>query len=171
LALKYLKDTEVNLNNVLIMIGDFNIRNNFWDPNFPYYSSHRNTLFNITDSFQLKLSNPTEFFPTRYSDNVQDSNSVLNLVFLYPNSLEHNNRCIYLNWRLISDHIPITVDILLVKEYIQTTKHSLIKNSEEKDHFIDKLINFINSLKTDFIQDIIILEEVIQSLTNNIDRI
>ena len=27
LALKYLKDIEVNLNNVLIMIGDFNIRN------------------------------------------------------------------------------------------------------------------------------------------------
>jgi len=27
-ALKYLKNIEVNLNNVLIMIGDFNIRNN-----------------------------------------------------------------------------------------------------------------------------------------------
>ena len=50
-ALKYLKDTEVNLNNVLIMTGDFNIRDNFWDPNFPYHSSHRDTLFNIADSF------------------------------------------------------------------------------------------------------------------------
>ena len=27
-ALKYLKDTEVNLNNVLIIIGNFNIRDN-----------------------------------------------------------------------------------------------------------------------------------------------
>ena len=27
-ALKYLKNIEVNLNNILIMIGDFNIRNN-----------------------------------------------------------------------------------------------------------------------------------------------
>ena len=27
-VLKYLKDTEVNLNNVLIMTGDFNIRDN-----------------------------------------------------------------------------------------------------------------------------------------------
>ena len=26
-ALKYLKNIEVNLNNILIMIGDFNIRN------------------------------------------------------------------------------------------------------------------------------------------------
>ena len=28
LALKYLKDTEVNINNVLIMTGNFNIRDN-----------------------------------------------------------------------------------------------------------------------------------------------
>jgi len=27
LALKYLKDTEVNINNLLIITGDFNIRN------------------------------------------------------------------------------------------------------------------------------------------------
>jgi len=27
-ALKYLKDIEVNLSNILIMIGDFNIKNN-----------------------------------------------------------------------------------------------------------------------------------------------
>jgi len=29
LALKYLKDTEVNINNVLIMTGEFNIRDSF----------------------------------------------------------------------------------------------------------------------------------------------
>ena len=29
LALKYLENTKVNINNVLIMTGDFNIRNNF----------------------------------------------------------------------------------------------------------------------------------------------
>jgi len=37
LALKYLKDIEVNLNNVLIMIEDFNIRDNDWDPLFYSY--------------------------------------------------------------------------------------------------------------------------------------
>ena len=30
-TLKYLKDTEVNWNNFLIMTGDFNIRNSNWD--------------------------------------------------------------------------------------------------------------------------------------------
>ena len=94
-ALKYLKDTEVNLNNVLIMTGDFNIRDNFWDPNFPYHSSHRDTLFNIADSFWLELSKPTEFFPTKYPDNVQDSNLVLDLVFLHSNSSEHKNHHIH----------------------------------------------------------------------------
>jgi len=79
------------------MTGDFNIRDNFWDPNFPYCSSHRDTLFNITNSFQLELSKPTEFFSTRYPNNVQDSNLVLNLVFLHPNLLEHDNHCIHPN--------------------------------------------------------------------------
>lgn len=66
----YLKDTKVNLNNVLIMTGDFNIRDNFWDSNFLYHFSHRNTIFDIADFFQLELSKPIEFFPTRYPNNV-----------------------------------------------------------------------------------------------------
>jgi len=47
----YLKDTEVNLNNVLIIMGDFNIRNYLWDPNFQYYFFHRYTFFDITNFF------------------------------------------------------------------------------------------------------------------------
>ena len=43
-ALKYLKNTEANINNILIMTGDFNIRDNSWDPLFPHHSSHCNTL-------------------------------------------------------------------------------------------------------------------------------
>ena len=69
-ALKYLKDTEVNLKNVLIITGNFNIKDNFQNPNFPYYSSHRNTLFDIANSFCLEISKPIEFLPTRYSNNV-----------------------------------------------------------------------------------------------------
>ena len=81
-ALKYFKNTEDNLNNVIILIGNFNIRNCLWDSNFQYCSLHRDTLFDIADFFQLEISRSTEFFPTRYSDNSQDSNSVLDLVFL-----------------------------------------------------------------------------------------
>ena len=81
-ALKYLKDIETNLNNILIITGNFNIGDCLWDPCFPFYSSYRDILSDIADSFQLEISKPTENFPTRYSDNDKDSNSVLDLVFL-----------------------------------------------------------------------------------------
>ena len=169
--MKYFKDNEVDINNVLIITGDFNIRDNFWDLNFPYHSTHKNTLFHIADSFQLELSKPTEFFYTRYSDNDQDSNSVLNLVFLYSHSSEHNNYCIYSDWRLTSDHAPITVDILIFKKHVPLIKQSLIKNSDEKNHFVDKLINSIKNLKMDSIQSTEALEDIVYLFTNNIKGI
>ena len=82
LALQYLKDTEVNIDNILIITGNFNIRDCLWDPSYPFHSSHKDTLFKIANSFHVALSKPTEILPTRYSDNTQDSNSVLDLVFL-----------------------------------------------------------------------------------------
>lgn len=44
------------------MTRDFNIRDNFWNPNFPYHSTYRDTLFKIADSFQLQISKLAEFF-------------------------------------------------------------------------------------------------------------
>ena len=81
MALKYLKDTETNISSIIIMTGDFNIRDNLWDSNFPFHSVYSDMLFNIADSFSLVLSSLTENFPTRFSDNNQNSNSVLDLVF------------------------------------------------------------------------------------------
>jgi len=66
-ALKYLKNTEVNINNILIMTGDFNIRNSIWDPDFPHHLLYKDILFEVANSFQLDLSKPTELFLTRYS--------------------------------------------------------------------------------------------------------
>ena len=56
-ALKYLKDTEVNLQNALTIAGNFNIRNNICDLSYLFHLSHSNSLFEITDSLNLKLSN------------------------------------------------------------------------------------------------------------------
>ena len=46
-ALKYLKDIEINLNNILIIIDDFNIRNNNWDITYPYHSVQTDNLVRI----------------------------------------------------------------------------------------------------------------------------
>ena len=95
-ALKYLKDTEANIWNLLIMSSDFNIRDNLWDPLYPYYSSHNNDLFIIADSFNLGLFTPTNQVPTRYSNNCQDANLVLDLMFLCFGSYELDNYTIHL---------------------------------------------------------------------------
>jgi len=152
------------------MTEDFNIRNRFWDPNFLYHSSHRDTLFDITDSFQLEISKLAEFFPTRYSDNVHDLNLVLDLIFLCSFSPEFDNYYICSNWRLTSDHAPITVNILIFSECIQTKKWSLIKNSNEEKYFIKELINAIKSMDMSFIQSIKTLENIIQMLAININN-
>ena len=42
----------------------------------------------IADSFNLALSSPTNPCPTRYSDTAGESNSIIDLMFLYYGSSE-----------------------------------------------------------------------------------
>jgi len=60
---------------------------------------------------------------------------------------------------------------LIVEEHIHITKQSLTKNNEKEDHFIEELTNFIKNLKTDSILDSNTLEEIVNSLTINVDSI
>ena len=98
--LKYLKDTEVNIPNLLIMTGDFNIRDSIWDPSFPHHSAISDDLMIIANSFNLDLSFPTHCVPTRYLDMVDELNSVIDLIFLWSGLTELNNHSIYLDWHL-----------------------------------------------------------------------
>ena len=132
MALKYFKDTETNISNVIIMTEDFNIRDSLWDSNFPFHSIYSNMLFDIANSFSLTLSSPTENFPTRFSDNNQNLNLVLDLVFTQPLSTEFNCHYIYPDWRLMSDHASITVDIHIYDENIPTKQRSLVKGSDKE---------------------------------------
>ena len=68
-ALKYLKNTEANINDVLVMIGDFNIRDNSWDSSFLHHSIHSDLLTDIADSTNLCISKSTNYVSTRYLDN------------------------------------------------------------------------------------------------------
>ena len=119
-VIKYLKDMEVHIRNLIIMTGDFNIRNSLWDPFYNFHSSISDDLFAIADSFNLILSFPIEHFPTRFSDNSNNSNSVIDLMFLHCDSEEINSHIIHPDWRLTSDHTPLMISIPIVKEHIST---------------------------------------------------
>ena len=170
-ALKYLKDTETDLNNVLIIMSDFNIRDCLWNSCFLFHSSYKDTLFDIADSFYLKISKPIEYFPTRYSNNDQNLNSVLDLVFLQPDSVELNTHQIHPDWRLSFNHAPISITIPIIKEHSQIYKYILIKNSKEEEQFVKEVKNSIKNLKTNFIININTLEETVNLLAVNIDSL
>jgi len=131
-ALKYLKNTEMNIPNLLIMTGNFNIRDSIWDPSFPHHSTISDNLMIIADLFNLDLSIPTNQVPTRYLDMVGEANSVINLIFLWSGSNELNNHSIYPEWWLSSNHAFITVSISITEKNIITSKFSIVKNSIEK---------------------------------------
>ena len=171
LALKYPKDTEINMNDVLIMTGDFNIKDISWDPDYPHHSHHNQALFDIADSFYLELSRPTKQIHTRYSDNQWNSNLVINLMFLRLKSLEYDNYTIYPDLRLTSDHALLTVDISIFKKQIQTRKYTLIKNNKEENKFVNKLIEIIKEMNTANICNKFVLEQIIQDFANIIERI
>ena len=124
-ALKYLKDTEVKINNVLLITGDFNIRDSLWDSSFPFHLSISDDLIIIADSFNLALSTPTNPCPTRYSDMAGESNSVIDLMFLRYGSSELDHHSIHPENCLSSNHTPLSIDIPIFEEVILTSNFSI----------------------------------------------
>jgi len=117
-ALKYLKDTETNLHNILIMAGNFNIRDRKWDSFYLFYSTYSDFLLEVTDSLELKLSSSIYQVPTHYTNNSNNSNLVINFMFLHPNSVEINNHYILSEIQYSLDHVPLTINISIIEEYI-----------------------------------------------------
>ena len=164
-ALKYLKDTEVNISNVLLMMGDFNIRDNLWDPSFPFHASISDNLIMIADLFDLSLSFPTNLGPTRFSDTTGESNSVIDLMFLRHSSDELDNHSILPKCRFSSDHTPLIIDIPIFEESIQTSKLAIFPNSEQETDFIKDVISNLSKLDTSNIESIDKLEQIVIQLS------
>ena len=114
------------------MMGDFNIRNSLWDLFFLHHSSISNDLIIITDSFNLSLSVPTNQISIRYTDNINDSNLTIDLVFLQCDLPALNNHSIHPKWHLSSDHTPLTVMIPISEEVISMCKSTIQKDSTEE---------------------------------------
>jgi len=155
-TLKYIKDTEANLQNVLIMIGDFNIKDSVWNSLFSFHLSHSDSSLETVDSFNLCLSSPIQQVSTQYSDNNNNANSVIDLFFLWPGSIELNNHSISPELYFPLDYAPLIIDIIIEEKFIQNKRWSIVKNS--KDKLIQGLKN-INTLNT---HDKNSLEQIVQ---------
>ena len=170
-TLKYFKDTEVNICNLLVITRDFNIQDNLQDPYFPHHSSISYNLIIIADSFNLNLSCPINQVPIRYSNNNNNSNSVIDLIFLRCSSSELNNHSIYPDWYLISDYTLLSVIISITKENIDLYKRTITKNSEKEESFIKEVIASFKNLDISNILDIPKLEQIVNDFANIIDNI
>ena len=160
-ALKYLKDTEVNIKNVLFMTGDFNIRNSLWDSNFPFYSLVSDNLIIIADSLNLSLSTLTNSCPTRYSDTAGKSNLVIDLIFLHCGSYELNHHSIHPGNYLSLDHAPLSIEIPIIKEVIQSSKFTIHPKSNQKMAFVKEVTSSFKKLDTSAINNSDKLENII----------
>ena len=170
MALKYLKDTEVNINNVLIMIGDFNIHDSLWDPSFQFHSSISDDLIMIADSFDLTLSSPTNPGPTRFSDTAGESNSIINLMFFRHRLAELNNHSILSRSRLFSDHAPLSINIPIFKEVVHSLNFTIPLKSDRELAFIKDIISNFKSLDTSNINNSEKLKRLINQLGSIVEQ-
>jgi len=165
-AINYLRDIEFNINNVLIWTGDFNTRDNNWDPTFPHHSIHADTIREIADSLNLERSTPIHQVPTRYADNMNSADTVLDLMFLQSNDPGFNNYCILPEIRHPSDHAPLCVTVSINNEDINIKQRAIPKNSNEEADFVSKCTNEIKQVNTNNIQSRQALEDAVQAIAS-----
>ena len=170
-ALKYLKDIEVNIDNILIMIGDFNIRDRLWDPSFPHHSAISDDLLIIADSYNLALSMPTNPYPTRYLDTIGEANSTIDLMFFRYGSSEINQHSVHPDWRFISDHAPLSIVIPIVDEIISTSKLSIQQKSKQENTFIEEVILSFKNFDTSNITNKGDLKYIVNKLNSLVDQV
>ena len=123
----------------------------------------------IADSFNLSLSYSTDQVLTRYSDNANDLNLVIDLMFLQCNSLELNTHLIHPEWYLTSDHAPLMIIILIVEEHTITHKRTIAKNSNEEVEFINEVIASFAKVDVLNVVNISELEKAVSNFANIVD--
>jgi len=143
------------------MTGNFNVRDSIWDNLYFFHLIHSDTIFDITNSFDICLSSSLQQAPMRYSDNDQIANSAINLMFLQPNSIEFDNYSIHLDLHHPSNHTLLTVDISIEKIFLQEKQYTITSGSEEEEKFITDCIKIVGDLDTVVISNKNILKGLI----------
>jgi len=155
---------------MIIMTGDFNIRDSDWNPNFQHHSTHTEDLLTITDSLGLELSSPLNPGPTRYVDNTWDSNSIIDSVFLPPDNRGFSQHMLYSNICKPSNHVPLTIEVDIAETNTDLSFRSISKDSEEEEKFIELLISGFSNINSSTITTKKELEGVVQQMANTFER-
>ena len=130
--------------NILIIIGDFNIWYSTWNPIYPHSSPHTNDFLSITDNFDLNLSQPTNPSPIKLVDNL-----VINLLFLNSNNPGFNKHIILSKIQRPSDHTLLFVEIGINEANIDIFKTSIKQDSQEEKDYIFFIIQQFLLVLTD----------------------
>jgi len=90
-------------------------------------------------------------------------------MFLRSSLSKLNNHVIYLEWRLTSDHTPLTITISITEELVLTSKFLLPKNSK-KEAFIKEVVFVFKSLETLNLSNHESLEQVVNLLVARVEQ-
>jgi len=93
-----------------------------------------------------------------------DANLVPDLMFLRSDSSELNSHHIYPESRLLSDHTPISIEIPIIEEVIQSSKFMILPKSDQEKAFINEVISNFKTLSTNNIDDSNKLDNIIHQL-------
>jgi len=99
-----------------------------------------------------------------------DSNLVINLMFLHCGSYELDYHSIHPENCLSLDHAPLSIDIPIIDEVIQSSKLTIHPKSNQEAAFVEEVILSFKSLDTSVINDSNDLESIINQLGAIIDQ-
>ena len=91
-------------------------------------------------------------------------------MFLQYSSTELDNHLIHPDWHLTSDHAPLSVTISITEENINSQKRTIIKDSEEKESFVEEVIASFKNINISNLLDILHLEKIINDFANIVDN-
>jgi len=152
------------------MTGNFNIRDNDWDPNYPHHSAHTKDLLTLAESLGLNLSPPINPGPTRFADNLRDTNSVIDLAFINPNNSGFGQHSLHPGLCRPSDHVPLIIEVSINETNIDNSFWSISKDSEEEKNFIKAITDNILALDTSNITSKENLETIVQRLASTFNE-
>ena len=129
---------------------------------YSHHSTYADTLREIADFFNLELLMPIIQVSTWYTDNSQDSNSVLDPTFLCANAEEFNKYINLPDLCSISDYALLSINIIIKEELIQDKKQTIIKNSKEGKEFVNEFRGRIGYIGIVNIWDELILLNILK---------